>query len=135
MTSTVAKKTRTQIMKNRQALRKQHCNTQSGICLYCDCVMNHNNTRDDAQACSLEHIVPRILGGKDTALNTIAVCGKCNNTRGHNPLSNKQIISILRYKGIPGGLPVATVLYHEFIAWGSRQLFTTPLLVVARIPV
>jgi len=96
---------------------------------------NTANHRNNGNICSLEHIVPRLLGGKDTELNTISVCVACNCGRGHDVLSNQQIMAILQYKGIPGIVPVATVLYHEFIAWGARQLFTTSVLVGTRIPV
>lgn len=64
-------------------LREHLFQRQQGICHYCGCAMTlrefsmqeHPLRATDA---TVEHLVPRVLGGRDTRDNLVAACHSCN---------------------------------------------------------
>ena len=56
---------------------------QGGHCHYCDCHMTMRAYHDHDQAiqptdATIEHLVPRALGGGNTIANLVAACHRCN---------------------------------------------------------
>jgi 5-methylcytosine-specific restriction endonuclease McrA len=72
------------MMKRKKPLRELF-NKQSGLCGYCEKDMNYNAiyTHD---APTLDHILPRAVGGKTQRHNLICVCYECNQKKADMPL-------------------------------------------------
>lgn len=51
---------------------------QEHRCAYCDRVMPKQSSPTNPAGPTLEHIVPRVLGGGDDLDNLVAVCRACN---------------------------------------------------------
>lgn len=62
---------------------------QDQKCAYCDVPIFIGKVpgREDRQA-TIDHILPRSLGGEDTASNTLAACAYCNVLKGSSKLSD-----------------------------------------------
>lgn len=101
----------------RRALRDMHFNLQNGICAYCGEHMNKNREphKKDELSYTLEHIVPRRLGGEDTLQNTICVCAGCNHARDSMPLKLHHIVGIFITKGDQAFVPIFRNLYHAYV--------------------
>ena len=56
---------------------------QNGKCHYCGERMSWTPERDDSL--TLDHIIPRALGGTNAQTNLIACCRDCNNRKGMSP--------------------------------------------------
>lgn len=63
---------------------------QRNRCAYCRCTMHLSKGKRKATRATLEHVVPKSRGGTKSLLNTVAVCYRCNNTRGDKPLTDTQ---------------------------------------------
>jgi len=72
-----------QPQRRRARLRADLFARQGGRCHYCERTMTlrafavQNAPLDDRDA-TVEHLVPRILGGRDTPDNLVAACHECN---------------------------------------------------------
>ncbi|MCD6162162.1 MAG: HNH endonuclease [candidate division Zixibacteria bacterium] len=53
--------------------RKNVIKRDGGICQYCGCKVEHM---------TVDHVIPKIRGGKDVWENLVASCQKCNNRKG-----------------------------------------------------
>lgn len=47
-------------------------------CQYCE-----NNFWDNVQELTIDHVLPRCLGGESTWDNVVTACGSCNTSKGH----------------------------------------------------
>lgn len=56
----------------------------SGHCHYCGVKLIHPDL-GGPNAASVEHIVPKSLGGPKSRTNTVMACRRCNGTRGNGP--------------------------------------------------
>lgn len=63
-----------------QSFRFKMGERQNWKCCYCGCEMSEKRGFDNS--CTLEHVVPRSLGGPDSEENIVAACYACNNARG-----------------------------------------------------
>ena len=50
------------------------------VCQYCSRKLTHSNA-------TIDHVLPRALGGKSTFENTVAACEPCNKFKADKPLS------------------------------------------------
>jgi 5-methylcytosine-specific restriction endonuclease McrA len=50
-------------------------------CQYCD-------KKLDISECTVDHVVPKVLGGKSSWSNCVCSCKKCNNIKGDKPLEH-----------------------------------------------
>lgn len=68
----------------RHAWLVRHVERQNGRCAYCGVpmFMSPQRGRADCRA-TLDHVVPRALGGADSERNTVAACEACNAAKGH----------------------------------------------------
>lgn len=74
---------------NRHAVfkRDQYC------CQYCDRVLSHNQA-------TIDHIIPKFLGGETTFTNCVVACKRCNTRKGNMTLSQAGM-ELLREPTIP----------------------------------
>ena len=66
-------------------LLNRHYKESNGICHWCSCVTFRAESGDHAQPnnlATLDHKIPRSLGGPDTYENTTLSCRRCNLARG-----------------------------------------------------
>ena len=67
----------------RIAMRRRLAEAQNWRCCYCGCVTTDEAGRDSSpRQATLEHIVPRALGGPDHESNLVIACAACNGRRG-----------------------------------------------------
>lgn len=65
----------------KRALRAQLWELQKGLCFYCSLPMNPYGALPNRA--SLDHIIPRVKGGLNSADNFVMACTACNSRRGH----------------------------------------------------
>lgn len=106
----------------RKRIRDRHFINQNGFCAYCRCNMNRKKRDRDDQSVTLEHIVPRVIGGRDCELHTIAICYRCNQNRSSMPLALDQMLGIFLFKGLPGLAPIGINLWAY---WKLRLCIAT----------
>lgn len=61
---------------------------QKGKCHYCQVHMHMGDTTSfilKATACTIDHVVPKAKGGRNTRSNYVGACLLCNNLRGSRP--------------------------------------------------
>lgn len=63
----------------RRWLRTVASERQNHICCYCG--RETNDIPEDNLQATLDHVIPRSLGGQDTLDNTVMACAKCNRSR------------------------------------------------------
>lgn len=97
-----------------KTLRNIHFYQQNGTCAYCGEQMNRRRQYKNERSCTLEHVIPRALGGTDCFAHTVAVCHSCNQGRGSYPLSFEHIVGILLVKGLDGLYPVSVNLWSYY---------------------
>jgi len=74
-----------------QAHYERLWDAQNGHCCYCDCQMvsrldlPNEQVHFPATLATLEHIVPKSLGGGTTQNNLALACRQCNQTKGDTP--------------------------------------------------
>ncbi len=57
---------------------------QKRRCHYCRCEMLLSQAnRSKPQYATIDHVIPRVEGGKKTKDNIVAACASCNNRKGH----------------------------------------------------
>lgn len=61
--------------------RERMFNDQAGLCLYCQDRMVLVGTYPERATATIEHIIPKSLGGPDNDLNEVLVCTTCNFAR------------------------------------------------------
>lgn len=69
----------------RARLRDAAFKRQKGLCHWCKTPMLNTKRARRARspmACTLEHLIPRHIGGPNTEDNTVAACLQCNEERG-----------------------------------------------------
>lgn len=67
---------------HRRRLRRLAFKRQGGLCYWCKTPMVNTSPRERPHSVTLEHLVPKYKGGKDTEDNCVAACLQCNNERG-----------------------------------------------------
>ena len=67
--------------KKKGDLLKELFHKQRGLCCYCKC--NMTLRRDEQHSVTVEHIIPKSLGGTLEKGNVRAACRKCNTNRGN----------------------------------------------------
>jgi 5-methylcytosine-specific restriction endonuclease McrA len=72
--------TEKRIPKYREAARKE----QDGLCYYCLCEMADVDSGEET-ACTADHLIPRMLGGKSVRANIVACCYRCNQIKDSSP--------------------------------------------------
>lgn len=74
------------IKKHKRSLKINHLfNEQAGLCVYCDCCMTLELGYDNTA--TVDHVVPKALGGQKTKQNEVAACHACNNIKGSIDIS------------------------------------------------
>lgn len=71
--------------KVRAALRMRLSAEQNHRC--CLCGKRTNEATKQADVATLEHLIPRSKGGRDTYDNCVMTCSRCNVERGDTPLA------------------------------------------------
>lgn len=64
------------------ALRRQVIERDGTICVYCGWVLVESNDPHRANRLTLDHIIPRSLGGRNTLENLVVSCAPCNTAKG-----------------------------------------------------
>lgn len=59
---------------------------QGNKCIWCECEMTHE--RKQWNSTTIEHMIPRSLGGLDEPENYTVACSRCNNRRGTMSVNN-----------------------------------------------
>lgn len=54
---------------------------QDNKCIWCECEMTHERKKHNST--TIEHMIPRTLGGADDPDNYTVACSRCNSRRGH----------------------------------------------------
>lgn len=80
-------------------------------CQYCSCPLNGKNL-------TIDHVMPRSRGGKDTWENVVLACNTCNVRKG-NRTPEEAKMKLLRKPGAPRWLPNfgMPVLQEELSTW------------------
>lgn len=99
----------------RKALREQHFHLQGGLCIYCKRQMTQDALSNKDASVSLEHVLPRTHGGKDTLDNTVAACHTCNSHRRDRRLSMRNMIRVMASKPVRVWPSVVTAQWHATI--------------------
>lgn len=75
-------------------------NRQSGICPYCgdDMTMELNSPK----TATLDHIIPKSRGGKNSIFNLLACCFDCNHEKSNTDLATFLIIKRRFERASPG---------------------------------
>jgi hypothetical protein len=70
------------------ARRVRLAGEQGWRCCYCGCRMDPDPSRPDGV--TIEHVIPKALGGTNDWINLVAACNRCNERRGlrRAPLPN-----------------------------------------------
>ena len=79
-----------------RALRFCLAEQQNWRCCYCGIRMDGADGTPSAP--TLEHVVPRVCGGPDTADNLVVACCKCNNDRG-SEITDLHIAAVSAWEG------------------------------------
>lgn len=66
-----------------QWLRCRLSEAQNWKCCWCGC--ETTDVRKVWNASTLEHVIPKSLGGSDDSDNLVMACNRCNNARGNMP--------------------------------------------------
>jgi 5-methylcytosine-specific restriction endonuclease McrA len=85
----------------RDILRGELFREQDGRCWLCDglMVLTGRDGLRRPDACTVDHVQPKILGGKDERSNYRAAHRRCNNIRGHQtPEFAREIVKDLKPK-------------------------------------
>jgi len=85
-------------VRQRRALRPQLvrlCEAQNWRCCYCGVHMTTSARRDRSP--SIEHVVPRFVGGSDDWENLVAACRLCNQGRGL--MRAERYLTLVKWKG------------------------------------
>lgn len=56
---------------------------QDNKCIWCECEMTHERKKHNST--TIEHMIPRTVGGADDPENYTVACARCNSRRGHMP--------------------------------------------------
>lgn len=59
---------------------------QNNKCIWCECEMTHE--RNHSNSTTIEHMIPRSLGGADDPENYAVACSRCNHKRGIMTISS-----------------------------------------------
>ena len=63
-------------------MRLKLAKNQSWQCHWCGRKCHNDHKRDDGLLATIEHIIPKSRGGKDSWSNLVMSCRQCNTTRG-----------------------------------------------------
>lgn len=61
-------------------------NRQSGICTYCHHPMTLE--KDRMNSATMDHVIPRAVGGTSASFNLVVACYRCNQIKGAMSLSD-----------------------------------------------
>lgn len=81
---------------------------QDGACFFCGRAMpeparqrlRHRKRLDSA---TIEHVVPRSLGGAEDWSNEVAACRECNAAKADRPPTDEELARLVRQKARPPG--------------------------------
>lgn len=68
--------------KHAHSILRKHFKKQKGLCRYCNEQMTLGG-EDQPLKASIDHVVPQSRGGTWSPLNLVAVCQRCNGTKGN----------------------------------------------------
>jgi len=86
------------------------------VCQYCGA-----QTRD----LTLDHVIPRALGGETTWTNVVAACKRCNGTKGGRTLKEAGM-KLVRVPKEPRFLPYLRLVRNSYQKIWDKYLFTDP---------
>lgn len=66
----------------RMRLRAELSERQNHRCCFCGVRFSGSSAKGDRDSCTIEHVVPRVLGGIDEEANMVVSCYRCNTKRG-----------------------------------------------------
>lgn len=79
---------------------------QHGRCFYCGDEMildgNHGTRRPGQRdyICTIDHLIPKALGGDSSLLNKIASCAACNRNKGDRYPTDGELSRARQYQGL-----------------------------------
>jgi 5-methylcytosine-specific restriction endonuclease McrA len=71
------------MLRRRKKLGKEFRQKHKGKCFYCKRMVKVKHVkRNDPLRATLDHVLPRLRGGKDSRKNIVLACFQCNQAKG-----------------------------------------------------
>ncbi|MDA9302366.1 HNH endonuclease [bacterium] len=93
-------------------------------CQYCEKQFSYSEL-------TIDHVVPRVLGGANTWLNTVASCQKCNTDKGHKLVKPKKVPTRPSWFSINNlaktyDLKIPDHNWQQYLDWPEHLLHIVP---------